>query len=414
MMRTGKHEDGQVSTPLLIGLGLVAAAGVAGAALLSGDNKNTADETRTRTIQVADETPTDSDREQAELLLQEAGVTAELSNGPDRSKMPSVIEWQGHYLVLQGENHLPVKRSIATPHVTLYEVEKGYVPVSGFSGTDTDTVCGEQKSETVEDGANAAAVTQTADEAVALVGANYQNGVPLRPSYCPQDIGNAWGAGSYVYDGDYNQLAGQDFNESAKIYKAAQLWFDEDWERTHGDPEDEDKVIVISEGGDERSGDPAIKIADFYNSILVDYPVLKREGDDPKGPVTGPGGTYAPPAPDLPVTVTYNVLNPSDYDPNAMQVPIDTIERKIEAILRDKERDLGAVDEVLIITRGIRSENQESGLERARRIQQVFKTAVGDGISVRVYSFGDALPICTANNDECWSMNRSTIAYFVR
>lgn len=411
-MTPRKYQVGQISTPLMIGLGLVGAAGVAGAVYLSMGSKNAPAKTQLSTDSTVAETQVMNADPLDNTQLAEAENTAELSNGPVRPAMPKTITWQHQLLVLQGENHLPVIRSVATPYVTLYEVEKGYIPVSGFSGTDSDTVCGERIAETVEEGANAAAVTQMADEAAAIVGANAENGTRLRPSYCPQDLGNAWGAGSYVYDADYNQLAGQDFEESGRIYKAAQLWFDEDWERTHGDPEDSDKVIVIGEGGDERAGDPAIKIADFYNAIIVDYPVLKREPDDPDGPVQGPGGTYAPPAPELPVTVTYQLLNPSDYDPDVVEAPIGELEDRILSSV--PEIDIEPDGEVLIITRNIRSENQESGMERARRIQQTFRRAVGDGVSVRVYSFGNELPICNDNTDECWSMNRSTIAYFLR
>ncbi|MEL7112899.1 MAG: hypothetical protein AAGK93_08185 [Pseudomonadota bacterium] len=404
-------QAGQISLQLLIGLGVVGTLGLAGAAVLTlGSDAPASPDRQSADAPVQDVLTTNTENDPAKMDNTE---TADLSNAPERPEMPKVIEWQGHYLVLQGENHLPVKQARATPFVTFYEVEAGYMPVSGNSDSKVDTVCGEKPAETVEAGMRDAAAVSMADEAAAIAGANYGANQDRRPDYCPQDLGQIWGSGSYVYDGDYNQLAGQDFSESARIMKAARLWFEEDFERTHGDPE-EDEVIVILEGGDDRAGDPAIKIANFYNSIIIDYPVLKPEADDPDGPVQGPGGTYAPPAPELPVTVFNRALTPSDFDPNIYQVPIDLIEDRIEETVSETSIEFGPLGDIIVVTRNVRFDNKEEGRERARRIQDALQAAYGSGVNVQTLSFGDEVPICRDDSRECWSMNRSTIAYLYR
>ncbi len=411
-MTAGAKQAGQISSSMLIGVGLVGVAGVAGAAYLAlgtGKSSAPAQSNNPATIETA------QDQAQTQNIASGQDVDAsraDLSSGPDMDVPQTPIDWHAHYLVLLGENHLPVLNATATPFVSLFEVDPDYVPVSGFSNKKTDTVCGAKQAQTVQDGMNGAAAISRADEAVAMVGANSPDGTEDRPGYCPQDLGEVWGAGSYVFDTDYNQLAGQDFSESARIMKAAYLWFEQDFERTHGDPGDDDDVIVILEGGDQRSGDPAIKIADFYQAIIVDYPVLKREGDDPGGLVQGPGKTYAPPAPDLPVTVSYQVLNPADYDPNALQVPIALVEERITDQVPETSFEFGPLGEIVIVTRNIRAANAAEGLARANRIQDVFGRVYGSDVKIRTVSFGDEAPICQDDTRECWSLNRSTIAYF--
>ncbi len=410
-MQKRMKQAGHVSPQILIGLGVVAVVGFAGAAVLMlGSDGSDSSAQRSADAPAQEVLTTNTVDERANMDVIE---TAELSKAPERPEMPKVIEWQGHYLVLQGENHLPVKQARATPFVTFYEVEAGYMPVSEYSNTKVDTMCGENPAQTVEAGMRDAATVSAADEAAAIAGANYGTSQNIRPDYCPEDLGESWGSGSYVYDGDYNQLAGQEFSDSARIMKAARLWFEEDFERTHGDRE-EDDVIVILEGGADRAGDPAIKIANFYNSIIIDYPVLKPEVDDPDGPVKGPGGTYAPPAPELPVTVFNRALTPSDFDPNIYQVPIDLIEDRIEETVSETSIELGPLGDIIVVTRNVRFENKEEGRERARRIQDALQAAYGSGVNVQTISFGEEVPICRDDSRECWSMNRSTIAYLYR
>lgn len=410
-MQQRMKQAGQVSPQLLTGLGLAATLGLAGAAVLTfGSDAPASSDHQSADAPLQDVLTTSTENDPVKMNI--AG-TAELSNAPERPEMPKVIEWQGHYLVLQGENHLPVRQAHATPFVTFYEVEAGYMPVSAYSDTKTDTVCGEKTAETVEAGMADAAVVSAADEAAAIAGANYATSQDIRPDYCPEDLGQIWGSGSHVYDGDYNQLAGQEFSDSTRIMKAARLWFEEDLERANGNSED-DEVIVIVEGGDDRAGDPAIKIANFHNSIIIDYPVLKPEVDDPDGPVQGPGGTYAPPAPELPVTVFNRALTPSDFDPNIYQVPIDLIEDRIEETVSETSFDFGPGGDIIVVTRNVRFENKEEGRDRARRIQDALQAAYGTGVKVQTMSFGEEVPICQDDSRECWSMNRSTIAYLYR
>jgi|GEM_PF-5265342 len=406
------RQSGQISTPLMLGLAAIGAAGLAGAAYLAlGSNSPASDKTTsTETVTTETSGPGAITRTEDEALTTSETV-ADLSSGPERPPMPKVIEWQGHYLVLQGENHLPVKSAIATPHVTFFEVEDGYMPISSFSNTDADTACGTKSAETVAEGMAEAGAVHSADEAVAMVGANAQNHGDTRPTFCPTDLGQIWGSGSYVYDDAYNQLAGQEFTESTKILKAAYLWFNESYERDQAYPDD-DEVIIILEGGDERAGDPAIKVASFYDSIIIDYPVLKHEGDPPDAPVQGPGETYAPPAPELPVMITYKALDPADYDPNVYQVPIGLLEEQITDRVPETSFEFGPLGEIVIVTRGIRAENEAEGLARAERVHKALRKAHGDEVKIRTVSFGDEVPICADDTRECWSLNRSSIAYF--
>jgi len=404
-------QSGQASTSMMIGLGLISVAGLAGIVYLTLGSGGTSLPQQSNPVSLSD---TQVPGEEQLNTTNEQVVDeprANLSSGPEPDAKAEQMDWNEQFLVLLGENHLPSRKSIATPNVTLYEVDPNYVPVGGFSNQKTDTICGMKKIETVEEGMSVASVAIAAEDTSAMVGANAPDITGERPNYCPQDLGQVWGAGSYVFDKDYNQLAGQDFSESARILKSAYLWFEESYEREHGEPED-DEVIVILEGGAERSGDPAIRIANYDRAIIIDYPVLKREGHDPDDLVQGPGKTYAPPAPELPVTVTYQALFPSDYDPNALQVPIDLLEDRLADKASDINRQTDALDEVLIVTRNIRAANEAEGLERARRLQDVFKRVHGSDVLIRTVSFGDEAPICSDSSDECWSLNRATIAYF--
>lgn len=408
-MKQHARQAGQVSTQLLVGLGLAAAVGVAATAMLTlGSGEPTSNSPQSAKAPVTDVLTKNDQNTGAAAEITE---TAELSNRPEQSEMPKVIEWQGHYLVLQGENHLPIETARATPFVTFYEVEDGYMPVSGFAGTKTDTVCGEKPAETVAAGMNDAGAAQLADDAAAIAGESTGTGQENRPAFCPKDLGQIWSSGSYVYDGDYNQLAGQEFSDSTRIMKAAYLWFEKEFERDHGNRED-DEVIIILEGGEERAGDPAIKIADFYNSIVIDYPVMKPETDESDSRVQGPGGTYAPPAPDLPVTVFNRALVPSDFDPNIYQVPINLIEDRIEQTVPEANFEFGPGGNIIVVTRNVRFDNIEKARERARRIERALQDAYGNAVNVKTVSFGAEVPICNDDSRQCWSMNRSTIAYF--
>ncbi|MEZ5999464.1 hypothetical protein [Hyphomonas sp.] len=313
---------------------------------------------------------------------------------------PDVSDWAGHYLVLQGENYLPVRRAFATPIVTLFDLEDGYTPHSPFSRLESDDgVCGSGlgdegaatgggvvSSPVVADAAEAAGDSVSAVDRLGLLG-------------CPKRLGIVWGSGSYVVDENGENLAGQDFSDGVKLFHGRDFFdMDED---------DEDGgFVVVFEGGPDRTGDPAITPLPFWKAIVLDYPVLRRE---PGADDIPDEKTYVQPAPDLPVTVWPGVTVQDAGNGTAL-IPLeellDAINDAIDAAGEDGEDD----PEYLLVHRSDPAFDQDAVLERLRKIRE----RVRQHGSVRTVSFGQEAPICTDDTDDCWSLNRSLILYKVR
>jgi hypothetical protein len=312
------------------------------------------------------------------------------------SNKPNVIEWQEHYLVLQGENFLPVEKALSTPNATLYQVSDGYVPSTPFTKVDETSACGNANSAGGQSVQNTAVGSMAADVAVAQAG-EMEN----RSPYCLKGLGGVL-AGSYVFDGDGNELAGQDFPEPARLLLGSFLLDDDD-------EKDVKDFLVIPEGGAPRRGDPALEIFSYADAIIVDYPV--RRGDvATDGTVQGKGKTYAPPAPDLPVTVTYQVI-PGGDPTDVIYAPINPLLAALEDAWPVPASAPEKNGEVLIVTRGLNGNAANELKERLKTIREKIKKVLGPSVKIRTVSFGQEIPVCTDNSDACWSMNRSTIVY---
>lgn len=75
-------------------------------------------------------------------VLFAGAVLGGAASADDETRMPDVIEWQGHYLVLQGENHLPVAEALSTPFATFYRIEdEAYIPSTPMGKVDEDSAC---------------------------------------------------------------------------------------------------------------------------------------------------------------------------------------------------------------------------------------------------------------------------------
>ena len=384
---------------LVAGLVVVVLGGaVAGRLMLAGGSSNHSQ-------------PISQERYEEELATKLAGEIVEAAGDLARTRMeqaeatqvddrfrpwptaPEVNQWQGHYLVLQGENYLPVRRAFATPFVTLFQLEPTYMPHSPFSPLDDSDNCsgdgGGSDNERAEvDQAISEVVPDmavvTAESGVAAAGERVLN--------CPNRLGVVWSAGSYIVDEAGENIAGQDFSEGVSIFQGRDVF---------ADPTD-DGFLVVAEGGPGRSADPVIKPLLWSSVIIVDYPI---HGNDEESNLS-----LVPPAPDLPQSVW-------DRNPSGVVIgdgpvwpPIDELLDALEDAIQASVGEAGADPEFILVHRGDPSLAEQKVAERLRRIRER-TTQFG---KVRTVSFGQEAPICSDSTEKCWSMNRSLILYMAQ
>ena len=317
-----------------------------------------------------------------------------------RARMPQQIEWQGHYLVLEGENFLPIESGFATPNITVLIVEDDYLP-SGKSTLETaiDGCTHDQtKAQSVTDGGISRA-TLKAD-----VAADYASAGAIRAEnrkHCPERLGKVFGAGSYVYDEAFTQLAGQDFDEGVQHWRG--------W-RLHTDPVESEEVIIIGQGGAKREDDPALDIYGYDNGMIVDVLFDPETFNGRQEPGLGEAGPM--PAPELPIKVTGEFWNEIQFgNDNDELADIGQISDALDAALKaaaDK-----AVDkfDALIISRGAPPERFSAAKERLDALKNTAQDRLGADAKITTVSLGIAAPVCDDADQTCWVLNRSTILY---
>lgn len=316
-----------------------------------------------------------------------------------------IKSWAHHYFIFQGENYFPVQASYVTPYVTLFALEDGYTP----TGEENINCRDDSKSESVVDGINDAAEALTAADG-ALAGDAAGALGDARRYGCPNTLGEIWGSGSQVMDKDHNVLAEQWFPDGSKaIVSHDWPWQDDDRFEDDG-PTD---FLVVFGGGPDRLGDPAIHPLPVPTMIVVDYPVLRPEGDEDGGFKQDDGKPkkpYIPGAPDLPVTVFGEVPSSDDWTTvTPYQNPIDVISGRVkEAATEIIDKRQGSI-EFLLMHRGDPQLSEAPALERLRIIRET----LGDYGDVKTISLGQEMPICRSDDDRCWSINRSTILYAI-
>lgn len=317
-----------------------------------------------------------------------------------RERMPKVIEWQGHYLVLQGENFLPVESAFATPNITIYEVEDDYIP-SGKSTLETEIEgCdgGQGPAQSVLD-TGASSSTLKAEAA-----ADYASAGAIRArnrQYCPEHLGEAFGTGSYVYDEAFNQLAGQDFDEGTDHWLGWLL---------HDDPVDSEEIIIIGQGGAGRENDPALDIYNYDNGMIVD---LLFDPDTYNGRhEPGLGESGPAPAPELPVRITGHLWSklPFEEQPKEL-VNVGEISKELDEALKAATERAVEKFNAVIISRGATSANHEVVEERLDAIAEIARVHLGPSATVTTVSLGTTAPVCDDEDPGCWVLNRSTLLY---
>lgn len=313
---------------------------------------------------------------------------------------PKAIEWHGHYLILQGENFLPVERGFATPNITVFEVEDGYTP-SGKATLETQIEgCdpAQKPAQSVLDTGESSA-TLKAEAAV-----DYASAATIRAQnrqYCPERLGKTYGSGSYVYDEAFNQLAGQDFEEGTDHWLGVRL---------HDDPVDSEEIIIIGQGGSGRENDPALEIYNYDNGMIVDLLFDPDTYNGKQEPGLGESGPA--PAPELPVKITGHLWNKLPFEEQEKElIDVGEISEELdEALKAATERAVEKFD-ALIISRGATSANFDVAEARLDAIADTARERLGPSAQVTTISLGVAAPICDDDDPACWVLNRSTLLY---
>ena len=317
----------------------------------------------------------------------------------------AIDAWEHHYFIFQGENYFPVVDSYVTPFVTLFKLENGYMPIGDENKNCAQGISGHP----VEDGANAE-IGATAKAAVATDAAGVL--ADARRYGCPRTLGQLWGSGSQVMDKDHTPLGEQWFPDGTKAIVAGDFPLHDEGRFEESDGND---VLVVFGGGPDRLGDPAIHPLPVAKMIIVDYPVLRREGGK-KGGSKQDDGTpkqpYIPGAPELPVNVSYR-LGPNTEESEIVDGPahtsIDLIsERLAETIDRFIAAHTTEVD-FLLVHRAAPDVSVQIARDRLRIIRETLNPYG----NVEIVSFGQEMPICQSSDDHCWSINRSTILYVI-
>ena len=311
---------------------------------------------------------------------------------------PAIESWDNHYFIFQGENYVPILKSYVTPFVTLYSLEYGYTPV----GKENKNCGKDTQHETVANGI--AAETLAASEA-AVVGDAAGALADARRYGCPNTLGPLWGSGSQVMDKDHNPLAEQWFPDGTKAIIAGDFPL-HDENRYEGD--DVADFLVVGSGGPERLGDPAIHPLPVPKMIVIDYPVIRRDGGEDGGSKQDddqPKKPYISGVEELPITVFGRPIgddNDGGLVDGPMHAPIDAITARIDQVLRERE-----AEEFLIVHRGDPNLSEQIAADRLRAIRE----ALNPHGNVKIVSFGQEMPVCKTADEHCWSMNRSTILY---
>ncbi|MCI4643511.1 MAG: hypothetical protein MRY64_01880 [Hyphomonadaceae bacterium] len=335
-----------------------------------------------------------------ELNRQSQGDDAEEKRGPVSNEPwplpPSIGGWDSHFLVLQGENYLPVREAFATPAVTLFALEEGYLPSGPLSAVDEDDACTDNQHKGTGQGGGRTNGGLDAASATAVEAAGTRTSDWKKIS-CPQRVGLVWGSGSYVYDKDWQQLAGQDFSDNVKAFRAHDPFASDN----------ADDVLVIVEGGPARVQDPAIIPLPFSRGLILDYPVLLRGGSVETDPS---GEPYVAPAPELPIMLDPTVILNRDGTEEIGMVPLDPLLEAIEDAI-EKASQEGEVEAAraryLLIHRGDPDLPEETVGDRLKKIRERIRASA----SVKTLSFGQEAPLCSDDSSECWSLNRSSILY---
>ena len=317
-----------------------------------------------------------------------------------RERMPKVIEWQGHYLILEGENFLPIERGLVTPNITIFEIEEDYLP-SGKSTLETQI----EGCDPADRGAQS--VTDTGEARAALtaeVAVDYASAAAARArqqQHCPESLGKTYGSGSYVYDEDFNDLAGQDFDEGTKTWLA---WF------LYGEKEEPKNIMIVGQGGAKRADDPALDIFSYDNGMIVDVLFDPNTYNGRQEPGLGETGTA--PAPELPVKVTFELQpkDPIEVTDNGL-MDLEGVTEEIDRIVEKFARHNSGAQDVLIVSRGGTPETFDVAEARLKAIRETVQARLGSETTVSSVSLGVAAPICSDDDPACWVLNRSTLLY---
>ena len=344
-------------------------------------------------------------------------VEAFIDAWPERSEDAS---WDHHYLILQGENYLPVTQAYVTPFVTLFALEDGYMPTGSWAGSGEETSrCQELNSENTRSANdNISESTIVAADETAAVGVRSNGlGTDGERQGCPKVFGEIWGSGSQTMDKDHNPISEQWFSDGVDaVIVRESPWIVDDYIS----PEDEQafgevEFLAIGEGGPDRLTDPAIQPLPVSRLIVVDYPI--RGGDGTGHLSWGKNKKpYIPGAPELPVTVFGRVPKKVEEPKVQPYVPAyDIISGIVSELEKEVDKRTAGNDrpEFLLVVRGTNLVIEEfpevDVMERVRAIRKVLK----ERGKLTTVSFGDELPICRTNDDRCWSLNRSSMLYIL-
>ncbi len=156
----------------------------------------------------------------------------------------SNVQWEQHFLSLMGENHVPVADAFSTPFATYFRIDQpGYIPSGKMGPPDKGYVGPIECAPDIAPKNNINSVAESARDAAEAT--NNSKPIVRRNPNCPRDLGQLWSAGSYVYDGTGNQLAGFEFKDETHAYVVR---------AANGS-----QYLVFPEGGFGPKDNPAIK-----------------------------------------------------------------------------------------------------------------------------------------------------------
>ena len=353
-------------------------------------------------------------------------TTGDIGNAwPEGSTLES---WEYHYLILHGENYLPVEQAYVTPFVTLFSIAEGYMPTASWgTSPNAGSRCklDDEARAHVPDNGRAASTLAAADEAA--VGT--QKGGDLDPYTCPVLLGEL-SAGTQVMDKHHNVLAEQWYSEDRTGFVAnGWPWEDNDGisaadEAAFGKVEFRVNFLAIPEGGPERLADPAIYPLHKANMTVVDRPYRRSAGGETGG--NKQGGKKKKPLfddiPELPMSVTEFQLGGDDsragdasgdgiIDHADISQILKALEDKMDDVISRAETESEAQRDVefLLIHRADPDMMDEHIRRRAALIADVLRKRG----KTTLVSFGQEAPICNVGTDECWAKNRSTVLYTI-
>jgi len=312
-----------------------------------------------------------------------------------KRKDVSNVQWEQHFLALMGENHVPVADAFSTPFATYFRIDQpGYIP-GGKLGPPDKGYLGtiECAPDIAPKNNNSNSVAESARDAAEAT--NNSKPIVRRNPNCPRDLGQLWSAGSYVYDGTGNQLAGFEFKDNTHAYVVR---------AANGS-----QYLVFPEGGFGSKDNPAIK------KYVPRYVFIRN--NDPLGNVDGDDGSkmkikpYIAGAPDLPVLIDHKTISDKDlYGGDDDYLPnIDEIISALDKIKKKSKRTVS--DDIVIISRAALPIDGAEYKKRIEALAREIKRSRQASNATFIH-LGFLPQICDAQTTGCEMLNRrSTIIY---